>query len=51
MDQPSWPIFTPYELENTPSRVDGITAADEKKLRGKTVFLIETLCKYKNFSW
>lgn len=51
MDQPSWPIFTAHEIENTPSRLDGITVAEEKKLRGMTVSLIESLCKYKDFHW
>ena len=49
--QTSWPIFTSQQIENTPSRLDGITLADEKRMRGKTVCVIESLCKDKNLRW
>ena len=39
------------ELENTPSRRDGMSAEIEKQYREKTIFFIESLCKHSLFNW
>lgn len=43
MSEQQW-LMTSAQLDNTPSRRDGITSSLEKQIREKTVFFIESLC-------
>ena len=44
-------LLIPQQLEDTPSRRDGVSVFREKLIREKSIFFIEALCNHHVLKW